>query len=333
MQPLEVVDNPDRGNIKLFVKKVKASSQMEDMFWWLIEMIRTKKRNCPRYLVFCKTIKDCSSVCSTLKINLPESLHDLFDMYHSMTEEEVKDIIRTDMAQANGEIRVLICTSSAGMGVNFKNVQDIVHFGPPMDIDTFSQQIGRAGRLNESSQHLLLYHGRQLRNIDSEMLEYCKNESTCRREILLKHYGYSPTEGRDPHQCCDSCSVSVSPASSDHPAFHDSDEEDEEELVHNVDEDNGAITQEQALLLKQNLEEYMQSEDAARGSLQQQTSSTTVQQILMCGHLCKTADELLERCDLWDFQQAAAFHNIILNTLDKNECYSEDEDYMDNDDW
>ena len=43
----------------------------------------------------------------------------LFNMYHSKTNEKVKEKIRDDMS-SDGLIRVLICTNAAGMGVNFK---------------------------------------------------------------------------------------------------------------------------------------------------------------------------------------------------------------------
>lgn len=50
------------------------------------------------------------------------------------------------MEAENGSIRVLVSTSSAGMGVNFKDLQNIVHFSPLRDMDTFIQQMGRTGR-------------------------------------------------------------------------------------------------------------------------------------------------------------------------------------------
>uniref|UniRef100_A0A8W8NIF3 DNA 3'-5' helicase n=1 Tax=Magallana gigas TaxID=29159 RepID=A0A8W8NIF3_MAGGI len=93
----EIVDSPDRENIKLFVEKIK-----------------------------------------------------------------VKDEIREDMENKDGHIRVLIATSAAGMGVNYKSVKNIIHYGPPKDLDGFIQQLGRAGRDGTQSYELLIYSSRHL---------------------------------------------------------------------------------------------------------------------------------------------------------------------------
>ncbi|KAJ8309719.1 hypothetical protein KUTeg_011584 [Tegillarca granosa] len=37
VNPLEIVENIDRPNIKLFLKKVKASNNLADVFFWLID--------------------------------------------------------------------------------------------------------------------------------------------------------------------------------------------------------------------------------------------------------------------------------------------------------
>lgn len=56
-------------------------------------------------------------------------------MYHSKTPDNKKDEIRMDMAE-DGHIRILICTNSAGMGVNFHGANYIIHYGLPREMDT-----------------------------------------------------------------------------------------------------------------------------------------------------------------------------------------------------
>ena len=51
------------------------------------------------------------------------------EMFHSKTIEQVKENIKTDMQNPDGRIRVLTATSAAGMGVNYKGVNNIP-FGP-----------------------------------------------------------------------------------------------------------------------------------------------------------------------------------------------------------
>lgn len=69
-------------------------------------------------------------------------------------------------------------------------MQNIVHFSPPRDMDTFIQQMGRAGRDLKLSQELILYksHKSQIQNLDHEMMKLIITDSDCRREIIAECY-------------------------------------------------------------------------------------------------------------------------------------------------
>ena len=75
------------------------------------------------------------------------------DMYHSKTLKKIQDRIHEDMKDAKGNIRVVICTNAAGMGVNFAEVNSVINYGPQTDVDAFIQQIGRGG-CDEFQKHL-----------------------------------------------------------------------------------------------------------------------------------------------------------------------------------
>lgn len=62
-------------------------------------------------------------------------------MYHSHTPEPVKEMIRHDMQNPNGNIRVLVCTNAAGMGVNYPGVNFVVNYGPPREMNTLSSNL------------------------------------------------------------------------------------------------------------------------------------------------------------------------------------------------
>ena len=69
------------------------------------------------------------------------------------------------------------------MGVNFWAIHSIIHFGPPTDVATFLQQMGRAGQLDVSSQHLMIFSARRLHCV-SEDIKYCNNNHQCRQVLL-----------------------------------------------------------------------------------------------------------------------------------------------------
>ena len=52
---------------------------------------------------------------------------------------------------------MVVCTIAFGMGVNCIGVTKVIHLGPPEDIDSYIQQVGRGGRDGEPYYALLLW--------------------------------------------------------------------------------------------------------------------------------------------------------------------------------
>ena len=196
------MDNPDRSNIKLFVKKVSASLPLRVVFDWLLKML--DQGNCPRVLVFCKTINDTGKLYNVFR-KARRGKPQKHQMYHASTPQEVKDAVSSDMADADGSIRVLFCTNAVGMGVNYKGVELVVNYGAPQDMDTLNQHLGRAGRDGAQVTHILIFNGKQLWNVDADMLAYSKSDAKCRRDVMLSCYNAKPDAKRLGHLCCDSC--------------------------------------------------------------------------------------------------------------------------------
>lgn len=59
---IEIIDNPDRENVKLFVRKVKSSVPLGKTFSFLITSVKKEKEKCPRYIIFCTSIKTCGEL-------------------------------------------------------------------------------------------------------------------------------------------------------------------------------------------------------------------------------------------------------------------------------
>ena len=188
----EIVENPDRPNIKLYRHKVPSFSTVSEIFAWLL---KTEART----IIFTKTIKDCAKVYVSLQDHMQNSV----DMFHSCSTDITKERIRTDMADPNGKFRVLVATDAAGMGVNFAGISCVVNYGPPAELDALLQHIGRAGRDGSPASHLLLFNGRQVRNCSAEILNYVR-VNQCLRKCLLEPYNCSPIMPVS-HSCCDFC--------------------------------------------------------------------------------------------------------------------------------
>lgn len=197
-----ISDTPDRKNIKMSVIKVKQNEDPDVIFSWIIEELEKKKENFQRHIIFCNTIKDCSLIYMTFVKHFGRS--HLFNMFHSKTTDSVKDKIRDDMNNPNGQLRVLICTNAAGMGVNYSELYNVVHYGPPKEIDTFVQQMGRAGRDNKQSHDLIIFKSAQLKRVDNDMKNLVVSDQ-CRRLLLTKSYMCDPAKDIKKHFCCDIC--------------------------------------------------------------------------------------------------------------------------------
>lgn len=58
-------------------------------------------------------------------------------MYYFKILELIKEDIKLDLDDLNGDIRVLVVISVVGMGVNFKGVYYVINYGFLKDMDVF----------------------------------------------------------------------------------------------------------------------------------------------------------------------------------------------------
>src|SRR5690625_7142542 len=57
----------------------------------------------------------------------------------------------------NDQLDVICCTSAFGMGINKSNIRLIIHYHIPAQLESFIQEVGRAGRDGKESVILVLY--------------------------------------------------------------------------------------------------------------------------------------------------------------------------------
>jgi ATP-dependent DNA helicase RecQ len=138
--------------------------------------------------------------------------------YHAGLEPQVR--ARNQAAFVDSEEMVIAATIAFGMGIDKPDVRVVAHAAAPKSIEAYYQETGRAGRDGEPAEAWLFWgaedFARARQRIETEVepdrrapererlnaLAAFVEAPTCRRAILLRHFGEDP-----PEDCgnCDNC--------------------------------------------------------------------------------------------------------------------------------
>lgn len=216
----QIIINPDKQNVKYSVENGRKDTC--DNFVWLLELLKSSERQCPRIIVFFRQIKHIAELFEYLQINLGDKQYAefqndgnngywnrIFAMFHLTTNEKIKRFICSSFQEPNGTVRVVLCSTSFSMGLDVKCVHTVVHFGPANDLDDYLQESGRAGRDPTASCNAIVLRYRHClnsQNISQTMKEYMK-ALCCRRLLLLQPFSKDAKSLQPKHECCDNCSL------------------------------------------------------------------------------------------------------------------------------
>ncbi len=133
----------------------------------LFEAIRLTPEG--RIIIYCGT----RNLCETLSSQLAASM-DGVGFYHAGLAAEVRSDVQAQLS--SGKIRILCATNAFGMGIDLPNVRLVAHFQMPANIESFYQEVGRAGRDGKMSRCLLLYSKRD-RSLQTFFIQQSKAEA------------------------------------------------------------------------------------------------------------------------------------------------------------
>jgi ATP-dependent DNA helicase RecQ len=168
-------------------------------------------------IIYCLSRKNTETVAEALQKVGIKAKH-----YHAGLPADERAKVQD--AFLRDDVQVIVATIAFGMGIDKSNVRWVIHYSMPSNVESFYQEIGRAGRDGVKADTLLFYsyndllvrkdmianselpaEMKEVQNAKLDRMKQYAEAEICRRRILMSYFNEDVT------QDCGNCDVCKNP--------------------------------------------------------------------------------------------------------------------------